>query len=85
MEGQAIDYSLLFKMIQKSAGTDWREMYQVFNMGQRLEIFTDRTTAEAILNLSFKYKIDACISGFVENADFKEVVVESSFGSFNYR
>ena len=75
----------LFRMIQESAGTGWREMYQVFNMGQRLEIFTDRTTADAILKLAAEFNIDAAISGFVENAGQKEVLVESPFGTYSYK
>ncbi len=75
----------LFRMIQESAGTDWREMYQVFNMGQRLEIFTDPQTANAILKIAAVFNIDAQISGYIENAPEKEVIVESAFGSFSYR
>lgn len=74
----------LFKMIQQSAGTDWREMYQVFNMGQRLEIFTDKTTAESIIAISKSFNIDAQISGYVIANDKKEVVIESPFGNFSY-
>lgn len=74
----------LFTMIQESAGTDWREMYQVFNMGQRLEIFTDQTTAEDIISIAKKYNIDAVVSGYVEDAAAKEVVIESPFGTFRY-
>lgn len=75
----------LFTMIQQSAGTDWREMYQVFNMGQRLEIFTDKDTADAIIAISKNFNIDAQISGYVENADTKEVVIESPYGTFSYK
>lgn len=75
----------LFTMIQQSAGTDWREMYQVFNMGQRLEIFTDKDTAAAIIAISKNFNIDAQISGYVENADTKEVVIESPYGTFSYK
>ncbi len=74
----------LFQMIQESAGTEWKEMYQVFNMGQRLEIFTDRDTAEHIIAISKSFNIDAQISGYVENADKKEVVIESEHGRFVY-
>ena len=74
----------LFTMIQESAGTSWKEMYQVFNMGQRLEIFTDRATAESIIAISASFNIDARISGYVENADKKEVVIESPYGTFSY-
>lgn len=75
----------LFTMIQESAGTDWKEMYQVFNMGQRLEIFTDRGTAEQIINIAKSFNIDAVISGHVETAERKEVVIESPYGSFTYQ
>jgi phosphoribosylformylglycinamidine cyclo-ligase len=74
----------LFNMIQTSAGTDWKEMYQVFNMGQRLEIFTDKDTAESIVAISKSFSIDAQISGYVEKAEKKEVVIESSHGTFSY-
>lgn len=74
----------LFKMIQEAAGTDWKEMYQVFNMGQRLEIYTDQATAEAIVEISKAFKIDAQISGYVETAEKKEVVIESEHGKFIY-
>ncbi len=75
----------LFEMIQKSAGTDWKEMYQVFNMGQRLELFTDKDTAEAIIQIASSFNIDAQISGHVEDAEHKEVVIESEYGSFSYK
>ncbi|MGN6477986.1 MAG: AIR synthase related protein [Flavipsychrobacter sp.] len=75
----------LFTMIQQSAKTDWKEMYQVFNMGQRLEIFTDKETAQSIVEISKSFNIDAQISGFVENAEQKEVVIESPYGTFSYK
>ncbi len=74
----------LFQMIQESAGTEWKEMYQVFNMGQRLEVFTDRNTAEALIQLSEDLGIQACISGQVEDSVKKEVVIESPYGTFSY-
>ncbi|MCF8451280.1 MAG: phosphoribosylformylglycinamidine cyclo-ligase [Taibaiella sp.] len=74
----------LFTMIQESAGTDWREMYQVFNMGQRLEIFTDKETAAGIIAIAAGFGIKAQISGYVEDAPKKEVVIESQHGRFVY-
>lgn len=74
----------IFRMIQEAAGTDWREMYQVFNMGQRLEIFTDEETATALVNLSKTFNIDAQISGYVEAAEKNELIIESEFGKFVY-
>jgi phosphoribosylformylglycinamidine cyclo-ligase len=74
----------LFNMIQASAGTAWREMYQVFNMGQRLELFTDKDTAAGIIAIARSFNIDAQISGIVEKAEKKEVVIESPHGNFSY-
>lgn len=74
----------LFRMIQEAAGTDWREMYQVFNMGQRLEVFTDQATAEKLLELSATFHIDARISGKVDAAAKNSLLIESEFGSFEY-
>jgi phosphoribosylformylglycinamidine cyclo-ligase len=74
----------LFTMIQEAAGTDWREMYQVFNMGQRLEIYTDQATAEAIVKISESFNIEARISGRVEASDKKELIIRSEYGEFVY-
>ncbi len=74
----------LFTMIQESAGTGWREMYQVFNMGQRLEIFTDAETAKSIIDIAASFNIAAQISGRVESSDKKEVVINSPHGTFSY-
>ncbi|MBL7718738.1 MAG: phosphoribosylformylglycinamidine cyclo-ligase [Flavipsychrobacter sp.] len=75
----------LFQLIQTSAGTDWKEMYQVFNMGQRLEFFTDKETAEDIIAIAKGFGIDAQVSGYVEAAPAKEVVIETSYGTFSYK
>ncbi|RYZ45710.1 MAG: phosphoribosylformylglycinamidine cyclo-ligase, partial [Sphingobacteriales bacterium] len=74
----------LFTMIQESAGTAWKEMYQVFNMGQRLEIYTDAETARDIVDIARSFNIDAQISGRVEASDQKEVIVDSAYGRFQY-
>ncbi len=75
----------LFKLIQQSAGTDWKEMYQVFNMGQRLEIFTDKETAKSIIDIANSFNIEAQVSGYVREAKEKEVIIESSYGTFSYK
>ena len=59
-------------------------MYQVFNMGQRLEIYTDKETAASIVEISKSFGIDAQISGYVEDADKKEVVIDGPNGKFTY-
>ncbi len=74
----------LFTMRQQAAGTDWREMYQVFNMGQRLEVFTDKDTAASIVEIASEFGIDAQVSGYVEAAERKEVVIKSPYGEFVY-
>ncbi len=74
----------LFKMIQESAGTGWKEMYQVFNMGQRLEVFTDKDTAASLIALAASFNIQAQVSGYVEQAAQKEVEIISPHGSFSY-
>jgi phosphoribosylformylglycinamidine cyclo-ligase len=75
---------LLFKLIQESAGTDWREMYQVFNMGQRMEIFTDPETAVTIVEMAKTFNIEATVSGYVAACDTKELLIEGEYGSFTY-
>jgi phosphoribosylformylglycinamidine cyclo-ligase len=75
----------LFRMIQEAAGTEGQEMYQVFNMGQRLEIYTDKETAGSIIEISKSFNIDAQISGHVAASATKEVIVSSELGTFEYR
>ncbi len=74
----------IFRMIQQSAQTEWKEMYQVFNMGQRLEVFTDADTAQDLLAMAANLNIDAQISGYIEAADTNELIIESEFGTFQY-
>lgn len=74
----------LFRMIQESAGTDWKEMYQVFNMGQRLEIFTNSQAAEKLIEIASEFGIEAQISGYIEASDKNELIIDSEFGSFAY-
>lgn len=78
----------VFEKIQASAGTDWKEMYEVFNMGQRLEIFTDQATAASLVELSKTFGIEAQISGRVESLEDKaeksKLRIESPYGVFEY-
>ena len=67
---------LIFQMIQKASGSDNREMYQVFNMGHRLEVFVRRQDADHVLETVKKFKIDARIIGRVEAADKKELIIQ---------
>lgn len=74
----------LFKLIQEQSGTSWQEMYKVFNMGHRLEIYLDEVHAQRIIEISQSYGIDAQIIGRVEDADSKKVTIKSEFGEFVY-
>jgi phosphoribosylformylglycinamidine cyclo-ligase len=74
----------LFKLIQKESGTDWKEMYKVFNMGHRLEVYLPAEYAEEVIAISKSFNIDAQIVGYCEASDKKELLIESEFGKFEY-
>ena len=74
----------LFKLIQEESKTDWKEMYRVFNMGTRLEIYTDEKTAEELISISRQFEIDAQIIGYVDDSDKKQVTVKTEYGEFTY-
>lgn len=74
----------LFHLIQKESGTDWKEMYKVFNMGHRLEVYLPGEFAEKVIEISKSFNIDAQIIGYCETADKKELLIESEFGKFEY-
>lgn len=72
------------KLIQENSGADVREMYQVFNMGHRLEVFTNPQAAEAMIAIAATFGIEAQIVGRVEAAEEKELVLKGSFGEIKY-
>jgi phosphoribosylformylglycinamidine cyclo-ligase len=74
----------LFKMIQEESGTDWQEMYKVFNMGHRMELYVPQEIAAQLISISESYNIPAQIIGRVEAADKKQVTITSEFGEFVY-
>ena len=74
----------LFKMIQEQSGTDWQEMYKVFNMGHRMEVYVTPDRAQEVIDITRSFGIDAQIIGFVEKADKNSLVIESEFGHFEY-
>lgn len=78
------DLPPLFRLIQDSSGTDWREMYQVFNMGHRMEIYLPARHAEDVMAIAENYGIAAKIIGRVERAEGQRVTVKSPFGTFSY-
>lgn len=74
----------LFKMIQQESGTDWKEMYKVFNMGHRMELYVEEKDAQSIIDISKSFNIDAQIIGRVEAAETKQVTVKGEYGTFIY-
>ncbi len=74
----------LFRLIQESSGTAWREMYQVFNMGHRMEIYLPARHADAVMAIAEKFGIEARIIGKVKRATGEQVTVKSQFGKFEY-
>jgi len=74
----------LFELIQKESGTEWKEMYKVFNMGHRIEIYCDESDAEELIKISKSFKIDAKIIGHCESSDNNELTIISQKGKFQY-
>jgi phosphoribosylformylglycinamidine cyclo-ligase len=74
----------LFKLIQEESGTEWQEMYKVFNMGHRMEVYVSPEIADSIIAISKSFNIDAQIVGRVEANDGKKLTIESPYGVFEY-
>ncbi|MEC8830731.1 MAG: AIR synthase-related protein, partial [Bacteroidota bacterium] len=74
----------LFKLIQEQSGTDWKEMYQVFNCGHRMELYVDEKVAEEIIAISQSFDVDAQIVGRVESSENKKLTIQSPYGKFEY-
>ena len=74
----------LFQLIQQQSKTDWKEMYQVFNCGHRMELYVPPTIAEDIIAISKSFGVDAQIVGRVEASDFKKLTISSEYGTFEY-
>jgi len=74
----------LFKLIQEESGTDWKEMYQVFNMGHRMELYVAPDVADKIIKISESFNVPAQIIGKVEAAKGKSLTIKSEFGTFSY-
>lgn len=74
----------IFQLIQKNSGADFREMYQVFNMGHRLEVFTNETAAEKMMEAAVKFNIEAKIIGRVEPALQSSLLLKGNFGEIGF-
>ena len=79
------DLPPLFNMIQEESSTDWKEMYKVFNMGHRMELYIPEEIADDIISISKSYNIDAQIIGRVQQCQSgKKLTISSKFGTFEY-
>ena len=74
----------LFQLIQEQSGTDWKEMYQVFNCGHRLELYVDAAIAQDLISIAAEYNVDAQVIGSVEPAQGKKLTIASEYGVFEY-
>ncbi len=78
------DLPPLFKLIQQESKTDWKEMYQVFNMGHRMELYVNPEIADEVIAISKSFNVDAQIVGRVEASEEKKLTIKSEFGEFQY-
>lgn len=78
------DLPPLFRIIHEESGTDWKEMYKVFNMGHRMEIYIEEALAADIIDISKGFGVDAKIIGKVEASENKKLTIQSDFGHFEY-
>ncbi len=74
----------VFRLIQQESGTPWQDMYRVFNMGHRLEIYTEEKNAAALMDIAASFDIEARIIGYCEAADAKKLTIQTDFGQFEY-
>jgi phosphoribosylformylglycinamidine cyclo-ligase len=74
----------LFRLIQSQSDTDWKEMYQVFNCGHRMELYVNPEIANEIIEISNSFNVEAQIIGYVESAETKKLTIKSEFGLFEY-
>jgi phosphoribosylformylglycinamidine cyclo-ligase len=74
----------LFEIIRETSGTDWKEMYKVYNMGHRMELYVDEKAAAALIAISEKYNIEARVVGRVAAADKTRLTIKSEKGVFEY-
>jgi len=75
---------VLFDLIQKESKTDWKEMYRVFNMGHRMELYLSKEDAKDLIKISESFGVDAKIIGRVEKSDSKKLSISSEKGNFEY-
>ena len=84
IKNNMFDIPPLFQLIQEQSRTDWKEMYQVFNCGHRMELYVPEEIANDIIEISKSFSVDAQIIGRVEKSESKKLTIESQYGVFNY-
>ena len=75
---------LVFRILQEESETEWQEMYKVFNMGHRMELYVPEEISDDIISISKSFDVDARIIGRVENCEKKKLTIKSKFGTFTY-
>jgi phosphoribosylformylglycinamidine cyclo-ligase len=84
IKNNLFDTPPLFKLIQEQSGTDWKEMYQVFNMGHRMELYVPEAIASTLISISQSFGVDAQVVGRVEASAKKQLTILSPYGEFGY-
>ena len=84
IKNNLFDVPPLFQLIQEQSGTDWKEMYQVFNMGHRMELFIPEAVASTLISISESFGVAAQIVGRVEASTKKQLTISSPYGKFKY-
>lgn len=74
----------LFRIIQEESGTSWQEMYKVFNMGHRMELYLPEEYAQTVINIASTFNVEARVVGYVKDASKKALTIKSQHGEFNY-
>jgi phosphoribosylformylglycinamidine cyclo-ligase len=85
VKNNMFDVPPLFRMIQEQSDTPWEEMYKVFNMGHRMEIYIDESSASSIIDISKSFGVDAQIVGHCEKSSGSTVIINSQLGSYTYQ
>lgn len=78
------DLPPLFRIIQDESKADWKEMYKVFNMGHRMELYVEKELADPVIAIASQYNVDAKVVGRVQSSESKRVTVRSNFGEYQY-
>lgn len=84
IKSNMFDLPPIFKLIQEESNTDWKEMYKVFNMGHRMELYVPESISEDIISISNSFNVEAKIIGRVEGSDNKKLTIISEYGEFTY-